>query len=272
VAALRAVHHLNLAHGLALTALRETVTNSPEFSVTLNVHALRPSGPTGPEAVRRLDALGNRAFTGPMLNGEYPADLLEDTAAITDWAFVLPGDLAAIHQPIDLLGVNYYSTSLVRMPEDTDAAYDRAGATWPGSEHVEQVPQPGPFTAMGWNIEPSGLQELLELLAERHPGLPMMITENGAAFDDVPDDDGQVHDDARTDYLRRHITAVHRAMDAGVDLRGYFVWSLLDNFEWALGYTKRFGIVYVDYNTLERTPKDSARWFAELCRTKRLPD
>jgi beta-glucosidase len=267
LAALQAVHHLN--------ALRETVTNSPEFSVTLNVHALRPSGPTGPEAVRRLDALGNRAFTGPMLSGEYPADLLEDTAAITDWSFVLPGDLAAIHQPIDLLGVNYYSTSLVRMPEDASsdragASHDQVGATWPGSEHVEQVQQPGPFTAMDWHIEPSGLQELLELLAERHPGLPMMITENGAAFDDVLVD-GRIHDDARTDYLRRHITAAHRAIEAGVDLRGYFVWSLLDNFEWAYGYTKRFGIVYVDYTTLERTPKDSARWFAELCHTKRLP-
>jgi beta-glucosidase len=273
VAALRAVHHLNLAHGLALQALRSVVTNDPSFSVTLNVHALRPAGADGAEAVRRLDALGNRAFLVPMLEGGYPSDLLEDTSAITDWSFVLPGDAEIIHQPIDVLGVNYYSTTLAALPDSVPAAAESepAGATWPGSEEVRLLAQPGPYTAMGWNIEPSGLEEILGTLSGRYPNLPLLITENGAAFEDAVAD-GQVHDEQRIDYLRRHITAVHRSLDRGIDVRGYFVWSLLDNFEWALGYSKRFGIVYVDYETQQRIPKDSARWFAELALTNRIPD
>ncbi|HEY5223232.1 MAG TPA: GH1 family beta-glucosidase [Microbacteriaceae bacterium] len=294
-ASLRAVHHLNLAHGLAIKALREVVTNDPQFSVTLNVHALRGDGPTGAEAVRRIDALGNRAFTGPMLHGAYPADLVEDTKDITDWQFVRPGDLENIHQKIDVLGVNYYSTTLVRMWDgngDRELAdgHKAVGASpWPGADDIEFLTQPGPYTSMGWNIEPSGLEELLLALHVEFPDQPLMVTENGAAFEDVvtPADaagaaaadaaaadatGAAVHDADRIDYLRRHITAVHRALSAGVDLRGYFVWSLLDNFEWAFGYSMRFGIVRVDYDTLERLPKDSAHWYAELASTGRLPD
>jgi beta-glucosidase len=127
---------------------------------------------------------------------------------------------------------------------------------------------------MGWNIDPSGLEDLLVALHEAYPGLPFMVTENGAAFDDVvtEEPDGPaVHDTERIDYLRRHFTAAHRAMARGVDLRGYQVWSLMDNFEWGYGYSKRFGIVYVDYATLDRLPKDSALWYAELIRTRRIP-
>ncbi|GAA1002627.1 beta-glucosidase [Acrocarpospora pleiomorpha] len=276
-AVLRAAHHLNLAHGLAVSALREVVRNDPDFSVTLNLHALRPSGPTGAEAVRKIDAVGNRIWTGPMLSGAYPEDLLADTAGITDWSFVLDGDLAAIHQPLDVLGVNYYSTKLVRLrdPESgqrvTSGNAIVDGDAWPGAGDVEFLPQPGPYTSMGWNIEPAGLVELVGSVAAAYPGLPLMITENGAAFDDVVAD-GRVHDAERVDYLRRHLTAVHRLLESGVDLRGYFVWSLLDNFEWAYGYDKRFGVVHVDYQTFARTKKDSALWYAELARTHRLPD
>jgi beta-glucosidase len=282
LASLRAAHHLNLAHGLAVTALRGVVKHDAQFSVTLNLHALRGDGPTGAEAVRRIDAVGNRIFTGPMLLGEYPADLLEDTRDITDWSFVQPGDLDAIHQDIDILGVNYYSTSLVRMragdATDADAAdpHNTGGRSpWPAADAVEFLPQPGPFTEMGWNIEPSGLEELLLSVHEQFPGQALMITENGAAFDDtVTHEGGQptVHDVERIDYLRRHITAAHRALERGVDLRGYFVWSLMDNFEWSFGYTKRFGIVRVDYDTLQRLPKDSARWYAQLAATHCIPD
>lgn len=278
-AALAAVHHLNLAHGRALQELRAVSTGDPEYSVTLNFHVLRGQGDGAGEAVRRIDALANRAFTGPMLHGEYPADLLADTAAVSDWSFVRDGDLADIHQPIDVLGVNYYSTATVRMwdgvapRQQNDGHKGAAGGTaWPGSDQlVEFVEQPGPYTAMGWNIAPEGLEELLVALTEEFPGQPLMVTENGAAFDDVVSDDSAVHDPLREDYLRGHFAAARRAMDRGVDLRGYFVWSLLDNFEWGYGYAKRFGIVRVDFDTLERTVKDSGQWYRELIRTRSLP-
>jgi beta-glucosidase len=277
LAALQAVHHLQLGHGLALQALRRTVTTDAEYSVTLNFHVLRGDDDTSPEARRRIDALANRAFTGPLLRGEYPADLLEDTAGITDWSFVHPGDLAIINQQIDFLGVNYYSTATVRMWDETsprqnaDGHKDVGGSPWPGSEHVEFLAQPGPHTAMGWNIAPDGLEELLVSLGEQFPGLPLVITENGAAFVDTVDN-GAVHDTDRLDYLRRHFTAAHRAIERGVDLRGYLVWSLLDNFEWGYGYSKRFGIVHVDYDTQERVVKDSGLWLRALIAARRIPE
>jgi beta-glucosidase len=235
--------------------------------VTLNLHVLRPEGPTGPEAARRLDAIGNRVFLGPMLEGAYPADLLEDTADVTDWSFVQDGDLEAIHQPIDVLGVNYYSTSHVRLHEGPVA---HTPSPWAGADVVEVLPPDGPLTDMGWNIDPAGLTDLLVSLSERYPDLPLMVTENGAAFPDVVED-GAVHDVDRIDYLRRHFAAAQDAIARGVDLRGYFVWSLMDNFEWSFGYSKRFGIVRVDYETQERLPKDSARWYADVIRTGALP-
>jgi beta-glucosidase len=280
-AALTAVHHLNLAHGLATTALRGVVRNDPKFSITLNLHVIRGQGATGQEAVRQIDALANRAFTHPILKGEYPNDLFDDTRGITDWSFVLPGDLGLIHQPLDVLGVNYYSTTLVQLRngesprENADGHKDVGGSPWPGADRVEFLQQPGPYTAMGWNIEPSGLQELLEGLRDEFPDQPLMVTENGAAFDDVVvEENGMraVHDAPRIDYLRRHVTAAYRAMQNGVDLRGYVVWSLLDNFEWGYGYSKRFGIVRVDYDTLTRLPKDSAHWYAKLATTHRIPE
>ena len=283
LAALRAAHHLSLGHGLALQELRRVVAKpDAEYSITLNFHVLRGDDETSPEAIRRIDAVGNRIFTGPMLLGAYPDDLIDDTASITDWSFVRLDDVRQIHQPIDFLGVNYYSTNTVKLTAATkrdaaaaaaDASRDpaEAGSTWPGSRDVEFLDQPGPSTAMGWNIAPDGLEELLVSLHEQFPSQPLMITENGAAFDDV-EVDGQVHDGNRIDYLRRHFTAAHRALARGVDLRGYLVWSLLDNFEWSLGYAKRFGLVRVDYESQERIVKDSGRWFSELIATHSIPD
>ncbi|WP_458116608.1 GH1 family beta-glucosidase [Arthrobacter sp. D2-10] len=280
-AALAAVHHLNLAHGLAVSALREVVTNDPDLAVTLNLHVFRPDGETGPEAVRRVDGLANRLFLDPLLNGTYPEDVLEDTAAITDWSFIQDGDLELIHQPLDLLGVNYYSTTRVRLwdgegdKENADGHKPSAGTAWPGADMIEFLQQPGPYTEMGWNIDPSGLEDLLVSLHEGWPELPLMVTENGAAFQDTvevnADGARRVQDVDRIDYLRRHFTAAHRAMARGVDLRGYQVWSLMDNFEWGYGYSKRFGIVHVDYDTLERTPKDSSQWYAQLIQERRIP-
>ncbi|GAA3757913.1 GH1 family beta-glucosidase [Microbacterium kribbense] len=280
VEALRAAHHLNLAHGLAIQRLRATVRPDAQALVTLNLHVVHPDTPADADAARQIDAVGNRVFTGPMLHGEYPLDLLADTAALTDWSFVQDGDLAQIHQPLDALGVNYYSTSRVKI---WDGVSDRrhssghnpsAASPWPGADNVQFLTQPGPYTDMGWNIEPDGLHELLMRMHAEVPGLALYVTENGAAFPDVLTMQGGgpvVHDPLRVDYLDRHIAAAGRALRDGADLRGYFVWSLLDNFEWAWGYQKRFGIVHVDYDTLVRTPKDSAKWYAQLAATKQLP-
>jgi beta-glucosidase len=150
-----------------------------------------------------------------------------------------------------------------------------AGSPWPGSTDVEFLPQPGPYTDMGWNIAPDGFEELLVRLATEFPGQPLMITENGAAFRDQVEQapsGPRVHDAERVDYLNRHFTAAHRAMHRGVDLRGFLVWSLFDNFEWAYGYAKRFGIVHVDYATQQRTVKDSGRWLQRLIQMRRTPD
>ncbi|MBO3662082.1 GH1 family beta-glucosidase [Microbacterium stercoris] len=268
--ALAAVHHLNLAHGLGVQAIRAAATNDPELSVTLNFHV--PLGDDA-EAKRRIDALANRAFTSPMLLGRYDDDLLEDTRNVSDWSFVQDGDLAQINQPLDFLGVNYYSTVTVRMwdGESTrarnDGHKDVGGSAWPGSEHVDFLPQEGPYTDMGWNIAPDSLEDLLVSLSEQFPDQPLVITENGAAFADevtVTPEGKRVHDADRVQYLKRHFAAARCAIDRGVDLRGYMVWSLFDNFEWGYGYSKRFGIVRVDYDTQERTPKDSALWLRDL--------
>jgi beta-glucosidase len=280
-AALAAAHHLNLAHGLAVPEIRRTATNGPDVSIVLNFHVLRGDHETSPEAKRRIDALANRCFTQPLLRGGYPDDLLADTAGVGDWSFVRDGDAALIRQPIDVLGIDYYSTATVRMwdghsPRGTnDGHRPSTGTAWPGSTDVEFLPQPGPRTGMGWNIAPEALEQLLLSLAAEFPDQPLMVTENGAAFPDrvVQTADGRrVADADRIDYLNRHVTAALRALDRGVDLRGYLVWSLFDNFEWAYGYSKRFGIVHVDYETQERTVKDSGRWVQELLRTRRTPD
>lgn len=278
--ALAAVHHLNLAHGLGGRAVREVLGDRATLSLTLNLHVARPDDPTSEadvDAARKIDALANRAFLNPVLDGHYPQDLLDDTAKVTDWSFVQDGDLQITHTGLDVLGVNFYSTQRVRRFtfDHEKAMADGHGASkasaWVGADDVEFLPQPGPYTAMGWNIDPSGMTELLTGLARTYPGLPLMITENGAAFDDEVGADGRVHDVERVDYIARHLEAVGQAMDAGADVRGYFVWSLMDNFEWAYGYHRRFGIIRIDYDTLERIWKDSAYWYREVTRTHALP-
>jgi beta-glucosidase len=253
---------------------------STQLSVTLNLHVTRPVNPDSEadrDAVRQLDAVANRVFLGPMLDGAYPADLLADTASVTDWSFVKDGDEATAAVPLSVLGINYYSTSRAQRwtreaPKlQADGHADSDVSPWVGAEDIEFLPQPGPYTAMGWNIDPSGMFELLTDIGSRYPDLPLMVTENGAAFYDEVSDDGQVHDADRVSYLHGHINAVGEAIDAGVDVRGYFLWSLLDNFEWSWGYDRRFGIIRVDYDTLKRTVKDSGRWYSELIRTRQLP-
>ena len=276
--ALRAAHHLNLGHGLAVRELRERLPADAQVSVTLNLHHVRPltDKPADIDAARRIDGIANRVFTGPMLAGAYPADVVEDTEHITDWSFVRPGDTELIHHPLDFLGVNYYSPTLVSHHTGPAAhGSDGHGASdhtpWPGADRVAFHQTPGDRTAMGWTIDPSGLYELLMRVRRDHPDLPVMITENGAAFDDRVGPDGEVDDPERIAYLRDHLAAVRSAIEAGADVRGYFLWSLLDNFEWGYGYSKRFGAVYVDYATQHRTLKSSAHWYARLARTGTLP-
>ncbi|WP_127573026.1 GH1 family beta-glucosidase [Georgenia faecalis] len=273
-ATLAAVHHLNLAHGLAASAIR-AVRPDAAIGLTLNLAWVRPASDSAADAAaaQRIDGLQNRVFLDPVLTGTYPDDVLEATASVTDWSFVRDGDLALIHTPLDVLGINYYSPTLVRAydgvgeREEADGHGDSAASPWPACEDIEFPAQPGPYTDMGWSIDPRGLTELLLRMHREHPGLDLMVTENGAAFPDAVGPDGQVTDDDRIAYLRDHVAAVGDAIAAGAPVRGYFVWSLLDNFEWGYGYSKRFGIVHVDYATQQRTPKASARWYAGTIRT-----
>ncbi|UYM05795.1 GH1 family beta-glucosidase [Solicola gregarius] len=270
-AALAAVHHLNLAHGLAVQAIRQQAPTA-KVGVTLNLASVRPQTLLDRDtaAARRVDGLQNRVFLDPMLDGHYPDDIIDETGSVTDWSFVRDGDLDAICQPLDTIGVNYYSPTVVRgydgdgPREESDGHGDGAASAWPASDDIEFPRQPGPYTVMGWSIDPRGLTELLLRVHRQAPGVDLLVTENGAAFDDLVDGEGRVDDPMRVEYLSRHIAAVGDAIEAGAPVRGYFVWSLLDNFEWAYGYTKRFGIVYVDYASQRRVPKTSARWYSDL--------
>lgn len=277
-ASLRAAHHLNLGHGLAVQALRSSLPADRQISVSLNLHEVRPLTGSAEDldAARRIDAVGNRIWLGPMLEGAYPEDLIIDTAQVTDWSFVRDGDTATARQPLDLLAINYYTPTLVsQVPEGAEKPQDDGhGASdhspWPGADAVAFHRAPGEPTAMGWAVDPSALYDLLTRVSEAYPHLPLVISENGAAYEDVVSPDGSVHDPERAAYVHAHLEAVHRAIEVGVDVRGYFLWSLLDNFEWGYGYAKRFGAVRVDYDTLERTPKSSARWYAKVARTGEL--
>ncbi|QDB80659.1 beta-glucosidase [Georgenia wutianyii] len=268
---LAAVHHLNLGHGLAAAAIRAERPDAV-VGLTLNLAWVRPASGDAADlaAAERIDGLQNRVFLDPVLRGSYPQDVLAATSAVSDWSFVHDGDLELIHQPLDVLGVNYYSPTLVRAytgegeREEADGHGNGAVSPWPGCEDIEFPQQAGPYTDMGWSIDARGLTELLVRMHREHPGLELLVTENGAAFPDVVGADGSVEDPDRTAYLRDHIQAVADAVAAGAPVRGYFLWSLLDNFEWAYGYAKRFGIVHVDYDTQVRTPKASARWYADL--------
>ncbi|MFG1653738.1 GH1 family beta-glucosidase [Micromonospora sp. NPDC049275] len=265
-AAFTAVHHLLLGHGLAARALRAAGARS--VGITVNPADVRPVDPQSAAdaaAVRLVDGLHNRIFLDPLLASGYPDDVREHVARIVEPTFIRDGDEKLIAAPIDLLGINYYAPTYVagRPDGEGDGAY-------PGTEGaVHFLPPAGPLTDMGWMIEPAGLTRLLERIAADYPGVPLLITENGAAFPDKagvdsPHGPAQVIDDDRIAYLDGHLRAAHEAISRGVDLRGYLVWSFLDNFEWAEGYRKRFGIVHVDYLTQRRTPKASARWYQEV--------
>jgi beta-glucosidase len=248
---LAAMHNQNLAHGRAVQALRAE-RNDFRLGTILSLQPARPSSGRDEDrrATERFDAMWNGSGLDPVLLGAYPAPVAGDFAPL-----VADGDLATIQKPLDFIGVNYYAPMYVA------AAPQSLFGAWFGA-----VPAGTPFTAMGWPIEAAGLTEELIRIRARYGDPEIYVTENGACYDDTVAADGGVHDDDRVAYLRGHIAAAQRALAAGVKLRGYFVWSLLDNFEWAEGYRRRFGVVHVDFATLKRTPKSSFAFLAGIMR------
>jgi beta-glucosidase len=253
--ALATAHHLLLSHGRAVDILRQHSPGS-EVGITLNLDHPYPATDDEADAAaaRWVDGFHNRWFLDPIFHGRYPADLAEE------WESIMPtvhdGDLETIAAPIDFLGINNYTSPLV-------AADDNGGRSRivrrQGVEHTD----------MGWEIVPDGLHDLLQRVHRDYAPGAIYITENGAAFPDVRGHDGSVADPERQGYLESYIDAAARAVGAGVPLRGYFAWSLLDNFEWAWGYWKRFGLIYIDYPTLERVPKGSFYWYRDLIAAQR---
>ncbi|MDT7838133.1 GH1 family beta-glucosidase [Aquabacterium sp. OR-4] len=245
-------HHLLLSHGLSLQALRADGARA-RLGIVLNQSPVQPATPSAEDAAaaRLEDGKLVRWYMDPLLKGAYPEDVLAWLG--DDGPPVQAGDLAAIAQPLDWLGLNYYSRAVVSASGAWDA---RQGGL--------------PLTEMGWEIYPQGLTELLLRLKRDYAVPPLVITENGGAFPDATWHDGELADDDRCAYLASHIGAVGDALAAGVPMAGYIVWSLMDNFEWASGYAKRFGIVHVDYQSLARTPKRSARWLSAFMARQRL--
>jgi len=277
-AALAAVHHQHLAHGLATSRLREL--GAEQIGITLNLTNAVPNDPTDPvdvEAARRIDALWNRMYLDPILRGSYPEDLLEDVKGLGLAEVIEPGDLEIIAQPIDFLGVNHYHDDNVSghplpagQPEAVVPTDSPKSSPFVGSEYVTFPARDLPRTAMGWEANPEGLRVLLNRLNQDYSNIPSLyITENGASYTDTVTEEGTVEDTEREEYILNHLDAVARAMQDGVDIRGYFVWSLLDNFEWAWGYAKRFGIIHVDYQSQVRTIKNSGRTYAGLIAANR---
>ena len=252
--AMQACHHVLLSHGQAVPIIRSNAAGA-QVGITLSLHPISGAsdGPEDQAAVRRHDGLRNRWFLDPLFGRGYPADTL---ALLGDAApAVLPGDLDAIATPTDFLGVNYYFPEMV--------ADDPQGVH--GPMRTRLVEKPGvERTGFGWEVSPQGLVDLLTRVHRDYAPRVIQLTENGSTFDDTLTPDGRVHDGERLSYLQRHLVALRQAIDAGVPVKGYFAWSLLDNFEWAEGYLRRFGIAYVDYATQRRFLKDSGLWYGQF--------
>jgi len=271
-AAAAATHHLLLGHGLAAQALRAAVPVTP-VGITLDLHPVQVLGERGADTVEQAraitDATLNGLFLDPLLLGAYPGQAR--AGLVPPEHLVAPGDMETISQPLDFLGVNYYSCVYLRAgdPGDLRRNEEPARSGVPGV--VEYRPSELDRTPMGWLVDPEGLYDVLMRLAKDAPGLPLYVTENGCAAEDYVNPDGEVNDVERVRFLHGHLDAAARAIKDGASLAGYFVWSLLDNFEWAWGYQKRFGIVFVDFSTQRRIPKASARFYADVVRANAVP-
>jgi beta-galactosidase len=261
---MKAAHHLLLAHGLAIEAMR-TQDSEATLGLTVNLYSIRSASDSDVdrEAARRVDGLVNRLFLDPVLLGRYPGDVLADTG-VGEWFGERADDLNIISAPIDFLGINYYSRQTLAGPSDGVFADPSIASINPGSERVEPVDTGAPKTQMGWEIHPDGLVDVVEMVHERAPEMAIYITENGAAYPDELGPDGTVNDEERRRYFQQHVEACREALRRGLPLKGYFAWSLLDNFEWAFGYSRRFGVVYVDYETQRRSIKASGHWWRDL--------
>jgi beta-glucosidase len=252
--ALQVSHHVLLSHGKAVPVIRANVPDA-QVGISLSLHPLRPASasPRDIAAMERHDGLRYRWFLDPLYGRGYPASTLEQVGA--DAPTVLAGDLEAIAVPTDFLGVNYYFPETIA----DDPGHAPLGAR-------VLPPNGGEITGMGWPVEPQGMAELLARVEnDYHPG-PIYVTENGSCYEDTVDADGNVKDTERRDYLVRHLGALRQAIGDGVPVQGYFAWSLVDNFEWAEGYQKRFGLVHIDYTTQQRRLKDSAKWYRAFLR------
>ncbi|MFJ3201384.1 GH1 family beta-glucosidase [Streptomyces sp. NPDC086989] len=261
--ALPAAHHQLLAHGLGVQALRAAGARQIGIAASHSPVWAAGDGEADRGAAELYDVLTNRLFSDPILTGAYPDEGL---------AALLPGpvaeDLATISAPLDWYGVNYYNPMLVGAPQPSGPAGEFGGIGIPADLPFAIRPIEGyEHTDFGWPVVPDGLRELLVCLRERYGDRlpPLYVTENGCSYGDGPDPvTGRIADDRRIAYHAGHLGALHRAMEEGVDVRGYFIWSILDNFEWAEGYRQRFGLVHVDYETLERTPKASYAWYRDV--------
>ncbi len=252
-------HHVNLGHGKAVSIIRANVPGA-HVGIVLNMAPIHAASDTEEDraAARRFDGVTNRWYADPLFKGEYPADILALRGqAVPD---IQPGDMQLIAAPLDFLGINYYTRSLVQNAPDA-----------PGQLKLVRPPN-AEFTAMGWEVYPDGLRELLVRVHRDYQPKALYVTENGCALPDALDESGHVHDPRRIAYLRSHFAAAHRAIREGVPLKGYFIWTLMDNFEWAYGYSKRFGIAYVDFPSQRRIPKDSFHFYQGVIRTNAVPE
>jgi len=254
------VHHLLLSHGKAVQALRATLPAAAQIGIAQSMARARPASGRIKDrlAAHLLEILHLRMHTDPLLFGRYPLEL---RLLGIDRSALRAGDLATIAQPLDFLGINFYNPQYVRSGPKGGAVPIEAAEP---PTHLER-------TEMGWPVDADGFGELLLYLRKRYRTKlpPIFITENGAAFPDTVDAQGRIDDPRRIAYLQAHLHALRQAMEAGVDVRGYFVWSLLDNFEWAEGYRPRFGLVHVDYSTQQRTPKASFDWYRHVIAANR---
>ncbi|MDK2809480.1 MAG: beta-glucosidase [Petroclostridium sp.] len=253
--ALQVSHHLLLSHGKAVRAYREMGFEG-EIGITLNLVPVYPDPSSHNEedaaAAIRRDGFQNRWFLDPVFKGRYPADMINWYSKKVVVPVITQEDLDIISTPVDFLGINYYAPGYIKA--DPDA--------WP--LELKHVFTGKDRTAMGWEIYPEGLYDLLVRLHKDYNGIKIMVTENGAAFNDIVNREGKVEDDNRLDFLYKHFIQAYRAIQDGVNLTGYYVWSFMDNFEWAEGYAKRFGITYVDYKTQKRIIKKSGHWYKEV--------
>jgi beta-glucosidase len=263
-AELRTSHHLLLSHGMAVEAYRASGASAP-IGITLNLLPTYPQDET--DADRRAavlsDGYTNRWYLDPVFRGSYPDDILSYFGERFALEWIQPGDLDRVRQPIDFLGVNYYARRVVRAP--------REGETAEFAWVVRTETTTGiPTSDLGWEMTPDVLRDLVIRLRDEYGSPTILITENGCSLRDEIAPEGGVHDPRRIEFIRTHLGALEEAIDAGVDVRGYFAWAMLDNFEWAEGYGPRFGITYVDYPTQRRIPKDSAHWYGGVARRNGL--